>query len=77
MKAPHSFLGPAPTSSSRSHNGKVLEHSKRQRGRDEITLYGDVAGQRPIDWWTGEPPARPLYHAGGLHTEDLAAVKRT
>ena len=21
----------------------------------EITLYGDVLSQQPVDWWTGEP----------------------
>ena len=21
----------------------------------EITLYGDVMSQQPVDWWTGEP----------------------
>ena len=21
----------------------------------EITMYGDVCAQQPVDWWTGEP----------------------
>lgn len=40
----------------------------------EITLYGDVVSQQPIDWWTGEPEPG-LYIAPESFMEDLAAVK--
>ena len=40
----------------------------------EITLYGDVVSQQPVDWWTGEPePGLFLTPEGFM--EDLAAVK--
>lgn len=40
----------------------------------EITLYGDVLSQQPIDWWTGEPEPG-LYITPEGFMEDLAAVK--
>ena len=40
----------------------------------EITLYGDVMSQQPIDWWTGEPEPG-LYITPEGFLEDLAAVK--
>jgi ATP-dependent protease ClpP protease subunit len=40
----------------------------------EITLYGDVMSQQPIDWWTGEPEPG-LYITPEGFMEDLAAVK--
>lgn len=40
----------------------------------EITLYGDVMSQQPVDWWTGEP-APGLYITPEGFMEDLAAVK--
>lgn len=40
----------------------------------EITLYGDVMSQQPIDWWTGEPvPGNYITPEGFM--DDLAAVK--
>lgn len=40
----------------------------------EITLYGDVVSQQPVDWWTGEPvPGNYITPEGFM--EDLAAVK--
>lgn len=40
----------------------------------EITLYGDVTSQQPVDWWTGEPEPG-LYITPEGFMEDLAAVK--
>jgi ATP-dependent Clp protease protease subunit len=40
----------------------------------EITLYGDVMSQRPIDWWTGEP-VPGLYITPEGFLEDLEVVK--
>lgn len=40
----------------------------------EITLYGDVMSQQPIDWWTGEPEPG-LYITPEGFMEDLAAVR--
>ncbi len=40
----------------------------------EITLYGDVVSQQPVDWWTGEPvPGNYITPEGFM--DDLAAVK--
>ena len=40
----------------------------------EITLYGDVVSQHPVDWWTGEPvPGNFITPEGFM--DDLAAVK--
>lgn len=40
----------------------------------EITLYGDVESQQPVDWWTGEPEPG-LYITPEGFMEDLEAVK--
>lgn len=40
----------------------------------EITLYGDVVSQQPVDWWTGEK-VPGLYITPEGFMEDLAAVK--
>jgi len=40
----------------------------------EITLYGDVMSQVPIDWWTGEPEPGLFITPEGF-MEDLAVVK--
>ena len=40
----------------------------------EITLYGDVVSQQPVNWWTGEPePGQYITPEGFM--EDLATVK--
>ena len=40
----------------------------------EITMYGDVCAQQPVDWWTGEPePGLFITPEGFL--DDLAQVK--
>jgi ATP-dependent protease ClpP protease subunit len=40
----------------------------------EITLYGDVLSQQPVDWWTGEPEPGLFITPEGF-MEDLAAVR--
>lgn len=40
----------------------------------EITLYGDVVSQQPVDWWTGEE-VPGLYITPEGFMEELAAVK--
>lgn len=40
----------------------------------EITLYGDVVSQQPVDWWAGEPEPG-LYITPEGFMEDLAAVR--
>ena len=40
----------------------------------EITLYGDVVSQQPVDWWTGEEVPGLFITPEGF-MEDLAAVK--
>ena len=40
----------------------------------EITLYGDVVSQQPVDWWTGEEVPGLFITPEGF-MEDMAAVK--
>lgn len=40
----------------------------------EITLYGDVVAERPVDWWSGEPLPGQYISPEGF-AEDLAAIK--
>ncbi len=40
----------------------------------EITMYGDVLSQQPIDWWTGEPEPGQYITPEGF-AEDLAQIK--
>lgn len=40
----------------------------------EITMYGDVVSQQPIDWWTGEPEPGQYITPEGF-AEDLAQIK--
>lgn len=40
----------------------------------EITLYGDVCAQQPVDWWTGEP-VDGMYITPEGFMEDLALIK--
>ena len=73
MKAPYSLhMGPAadPTATTT----KFWNVASVSEDEGEITLYGDVMSQRPIDWWTGEPEPG-LYITLGGFMEDLTAVK--
>lgn len=40
----------------------------------EITMYGDVLSQQPIDWWTGEPETGQYITPEGF-ADDLAQIK--
>lgn len=40
----------------------------------EITMYGDVVSQQPIDWWTGEPEPGQYISPEGF-AEDLEQIK--
>ena len=40
----------------------------------EITLYGDVCAQQPVDWWTGEP-IDGMYITPEGFQDDLALIK--
>ena len=39
----------------------------------EITMYGDVVSQHPIDWWTGEPEPGQYISPEGF-AEDLEQI---
>ena len=73
MKAPYSLhMGPAadPTATTT----KFWNVASVSEDEGEITLYGDVMSQWPIDWWTGEPEPG-LYITPEGFVEDLTAVK--
>lgn len=73
MKAPHSLhMGPAPAAAPIAT--KFWNVASVSEDEGEITLYGDVMSQQPIDWWTGEPEPG-LYITPEGFMEDLAAVK--
>lgn len=44
-------MGPAPSGGA----AKFWNVANVSEDEGEITLYGDVMSQRPVDWWTGEP----------------------
>lgn len=73
MKAPYSLhMGPAADAAATVT--KFWNVASVSEDEGEITLYGDVMSQRPIDWWTGEPEPG-LYITPEGFMEDLAAVK--
>lgn len=80
MKAPHSLpphnlhMGPAPAAAPADTATKFWNVASVSEDEGEITLYGDVMSQQPIDWWTGEPEPG-LYITPEGFMEDLAAVK--
>ena len=75
MKAPHSLhMGPAPVAAPAATATKFWNVASVSEDEGEITLYGDVMSQQPIDWWTGEPEPG-LYITPEGFMEDLAAVK--
>ena len=72
----HSFLmgpvaAPAPPVASAPRFWNMASVSDDE---GEITLYGDVVSQQPVDWWTGEPEPGLFITPEGF-MEDLAAVK--
>ena len=69
----HSFrMGPTPAPP--ANVPKFWNMVSLNDDEGEITLYGDVMSQQPIDWWTGEPEPG-LYITPEGFMEDLAAVK--
>lgn len=70
----HSFrMGPAPVPRTASAP-KFWNMTSVGDDEGEITLYGDVMSQQPVDWWTGEPEPGLFITPEGF-MEDLAAVK--
>ena len=63
--------GPAPTQTTQKFWNVV---SAADADAAEITMYGDVCAQQPVDWWTGEPePGMYITPEGFL--DDLAQIK--
>ena len=53
MKAPHSLhMGPAPVAAPAATATKFWNVASVSEDEGEITLYGDVMSQQPIDWWS-------------------------
>ena len=64
--------GPAPAVQTAQKFWNVVDLADEDAA--EITMYGDVLAQQPIDWWTGEPePGMYITPEGFL--DDLAQVK--
>lgn len=64
--------GPAPTAKPAQKFWNVV--SAADGDAAEITMYGDVCAQQPVDWWTGEPePGMYITPEGFL--DDLAQIK--
>lgn len=73
MKAPYSLhMGPAADPAATAT--KFWNVASVSEDEGEITLYGDVMSQWPINWWTGEPEPG-LYITPEGFMEDLTAVK--
>lgn len=63
-------MGPVPS----GNVAKFWNMASVSEEEGEITLYGDIMSQKPIDWWTGE--VKPgLYITPEGFMEDLEAVK--
>lgn len=67
-------MGPAPAAAPTATSTKFWNVASISEDEGEITLYGDVMSQQPIDWWSGEPEPG-LYITPEGFMEDLAAVK--
>lgn len=72
-KHPDILMGPAPAKQTAAAP-KFWNVASVSEDEGEITLYGDVMSQQPVDWWTGEPEPG-LYITPEGFMEDLAAVK--
>ena len=72
----HSFrMGPAPAVARQAAAvPKFWNMASVSDDEGEITLYGDVMSQQPVDWWTGEPEPG-LYITPEGFMEDLETVK--
>ena len=75
MKKYNFRMGAAPAAAPRNAAApKFWNMASVNDDEGEITLYGDVMSQQPVDWWTGEPePGLSITPEGFM--EDLAAVK--
>lgn len=72
----HNFrMGPAPAVARQTAAApKFWNMTSVSDDEGEITLYGDVVSQQPIDWWTGEPmPGNYITPEGFM--EDLEPIK--
>lgn len=67
------LMGPA-TAQQTAAVPKFWNMASVSEDEGEITLYGDVVSQQPVDWWTGEPEPG-LYITPEGFMEDLKAVK--
>lgn len=75
MERPDLRMGPTPAPSAPAATAvKFWNVADVGEDEGELTLYGDVMSQQPIDWWTGEPkPGFYITPEGFM--EDLAAIK--
>lgn len=75
MKTKHSglIMGPAAAPQAPAAT-KFWNMASTGDDEGEITLYGDVMSQQPVDWWTGETEPGLFITPEGF-MEDLAAVK--
>jgi ATP-dependent protease ClpP protease subunit len=71
VKAPQLAAGATPAGAAFQ---KFWNMAAVSEDEGEITLYGDVMSQQPIDWWTGEP-VPGLYITPEGFLEDLDLVK--
>ena len=56
MKTKHSGLIMGPAAAPQAPTAtKFWNMASTGDDEGEITLYGDVMSQQPVDWWTGEP----------------------
>lgn len=75
MNKPTSLrMGPAAPAAPAATAAKFWNVASVGEDEGEITLYGDVMSQKPVDWWTGEPEPG-LYITPEGFMEDLAAVR--
>ena len=75
MRTKHSSIRMGPAAAPRATPAtKFWNMASVGEDEGEITLYGDVMSQQPVDWWTGEPEPG-LYITPDGFMEDLAAVK--
>lgn len=75
MKTHNFLMGPAPAVVQQPATApRFWNVASLSEDEGEITLYGDVCSQQPIDWWTGEPEPGLFITPEGF-MEDLAAVK--
>ena len=67
-------MGPATAPAATPKATKFWNMASVSEDEGEITLYGDVMSQQPVDWWTGEPEPG-LYITPEGFMEDLEEIK--